>query len=144
MTRYLFVVLLALFAGILNVAHAGSVPVIVHTGSAAHTSSEEDDAVASSGRPISITATTRIEYVPALRVWYDTTGTLLVCRAPGETYTHSSKRCELANNKNVQAGWAPLPSLQLPGHVLGAVQVNETKNGPSLVLYWRAVPARKP
>lgn len=144
MTRYLLVALLALLAGAMHVAQAAGVPVVVHTGSTAKVAAEEDDAAASSGRAVAVTSTTRIEYVPAIRVWYDTAGGLLVCRAPGETYTHSSKRCELAGSKDVQAGWVALSNLQTPGHVLSAVQVNETKNGPSLVLYWRSVAVRKP
>lgn len=120
---------LALFAASMQV---GAVP---------SQSSESDDS-ASSGRAVSVMATTRIEYVSALRVWYDAAGTLLVCRAPGEPYTHSSKRCEIAQSKNVQAGWTALPNLQLTGYTLNAVQVNETKNGPSLVLYWRATPVK--
>lgn len=87
-------------------------------------------------------ATTRIEYVPAIRVWYDQAGTFMVCRHPGETYTFSSRRCELAGNKDIQAGWVGLPSLKLTGYALSAVQVNETRNGPSLVLYWQVVPVK--
>lgn len=112
------------------------------TASAGRGVQQEDDDMPSSGRAVSVTNATVIEYLPSIRVWNTQDGQFLVCRHPGETYTHASMRCEIAGGKDVQAGWEPLSRLTRAGYVLRSLQVNETRYGPSLVLFWELQPVK--
>lgn len=111
----------------------------VSVASAAPVRATSQPEVASTGSAVPISKSTRIEYLPAIRVWYDQAGQLLVCRHPGDTYTFSSRYCELPGSKDVKSGWVYLEQLQTPGYTLTHVQVNQSTVGPALVLYWSAV-----
>lgn len=106
-------------------------------------SSPPVDETTSSGTPQGMTPTTRIQYFSPTRTWYSEAGDLMVCPAPAETYLNASKRCHVQGTADVRGGWVFLQDYGRPGYALNAVQVNETKNGPSLVLYWRPITRSK-
>lgn len=119
-------------------AHA--VVVVPVTGASATQSAKRPVDPASSGHPYAVTPEVEVQYVPASRVWYDVNGSLLVCPAQHEAGTSNTKRCQMKGHDNKNAGWTLLAQLRKPGFELRGVQLNETRNGLTLVLYWHRAP----
>lgn len=79
----------------------------------------------------------KLQYFPAVRVWSDTAGTLLVCPHSAKVDIDYNKLCKVEGKKDEQAGWTPATDSVMPGYVLAAVQLSQTYKGPSLLLYWK-------
>lgn len=98
--------------------------------------------VTSSGPIQPMTPDTRVSYYPASRVWYNSNGDILVCPAPA--IARYDRECRLDGDKDEKARWVGLETLKRPGYMLSATQVNESRYGLTLVLYWapRSTPSR--
>jgi hypothetical protein len=81
---------------------------------------------------------TRIQYFPAQRVAISPEGDLMVCPYGAWSDWHE---CE-SRHGSTQAknAWTVLINYQQVGYFLQHVQINETHNGPALVLFWYPTP----
>lgn len=95
----------------------------------------KEEPVVSTGAAFPVRQGFAPQYVPASRTWYDTHGQVLVCPSMYVAGEPSDKFCIGADGKK-QSGWTPVQLLKRPGYRLQAMQLNESRQGPSLVLFW--------
>lgn len=98
--------------------------------------SANNDFGGASGGPISVVTGTRIEYYSARQVMIMPDGTFAVCQRPHHPQPYTIATCRTPGGNDKSEKWVPLGKLMLNGFKLRSVQVNETREGPSLIVVW--------
>lgn len=102
----------------------------------------EAESFTSDSTPLTLSPGSKLQYFPALRVWSDAAGNLLVCPHSAKVDIDYDKRCEVEGLKDPRAGWKAVTDSVMPGYVLAAIQLSQTYRGPSLLMLWKPSPSR--